>query len=199
MKETLGNLQESLDHLRLTVKYLVFDLEAAISFVIGVIGCCVYWSMLCDHVDTLGPSEDFDLKQTSLNKWRSAKKTDADKFKELPANILKGVKTGVFHKRMLVPFGLTAAVSAFNYLELSVYGRDLHIGLNCVLGGFFVYRVALLYQVWLDLLYNLYNSGRYEYLPTDVGEASSNVRVEQNPFANIKAGIARSIEELQKE
>tara|TARA_B100000683_G_scaffold231225_1_gene232633 strand:- start:78 stop:350 length:273 start_codon:yes stop_codon:yes gene_type:complete len=28
MKETLGNLQESLDHLRLTVKYLVFDLEA---------------------------------------------------------------------------------------------------------------------------------------------------------------------------
>ena len=27
MKETLGNLQESLDHLRLTVKYLVFDLE----------------------------------------------------------------------------------------------------------------------------------------------------------------------------
>lgn len=28
MKETLTNLQESLDHLRLTVKYLVFDLEA---------------------------------------------------------------------------------------------------------------------------------------------------------------------------
>ena len=28
MKETLGNLQDSLDHLRLTVKYLVFDLEA---------------------------------------------------------------------------------------------------------------------------------------------------------------------------
>ena len=28
MKQTLGNLQESLDHLRLTVKSLVFDLEA---------------------------------------------------------------------------------------------------------------------------------------------------------------------------
>jgi nitric oxide reductase activation protein len=28
MKKTLGELQESLDHLRLTVKYLVFDLEA---------------------------------------------------------------------------------------------------------------------------------------------------------------------------
>ena len=28
MKQTLKGLQESLDHLRLTVKYLVFDLEA---------------------------------------------------------------------------------------------------------------------------------------------------------------------------
>ncbi len=28
MKKTLGELQESLDQLRLTVKYLVFDLEA---------------------------------------------------------------------------------------------------------------------------------------------------------------------------
>lgn len=28
MKKTLGELQDSLDHLRLTVKYLVFDLEA---------------------------------------------------------------------------------------------------------------------------------------------------------------------------
>ena len=28
MKKTLSDLQESLDHLRLTVKYLVFDLEA---------------------------------------------------------------------------------------------------------------------------------------------------------------------------
>ena len=28
MKKTLGELQESLDYLRLTVKYLVFDLEA---------------------------------------------------------------------------------------------------------------------------------------------------------------------------
>lgn len=28
MKKTLRDLQESLDHLRLTVKYLVFDLEA---------------------------------------------------------------------------------------------------------------------------------------------------------------------------
>ena len=28
MKKTLTDLQESLDHLRLTVKYLVFDLEA---------------------------------------------------------------------------------------------------------------------------------------------------------------------------
>ena len=28
MRSTLGELQESLDHLRLSVKYLVFDLEA---------------------------------------------------------------------------------------------------------------------------------------------------------------------------
>jgi len=28
MRNTLGELQESLDHLRLSVKYLVFDLEA---------------------------------------------------------------------------------------------------------------------------------------------------------------------------
>ena len=28
MKKTIGELQESLDHLRLSVKYLVFDLEA---------------------------------------------------------------------------------------------------------------------------------------------------------------------------
>ena len=28
MKKTLTELQDSLDHLRLTVKYLVFDLEA---------------------------------------------------------------------------------------------------------------------------------------------------------------------------
>ncbi|MEN1704662.1 MAG: hypothetical protein AAGJ54_03995 [Planctomycetota bacterium] len=28
MKKTLAELQESLDHLRMTVKYLVFDLEA---------------------------------------------------------------------------------------------------------------------------------------------------------------------------
>ena len=152
--------------------------------------------MLCDYVENLGPGDDFDLKEATLNKWRSSKKTDADKFKELPSNIVKGVKNGVLHKRMLVPFVLTASVSLLNYSHLQLFARDIHVDLNCVLGGFFVYRVAILYQVWQDLLYNLYNSSRYDYMP-DVGDTS--LRVEQNPFTNIKTGIARSLESLKDE
>ena len=175
--------------------FFVFDLEAATSFALGVAGSLAYWSELCEYVASLQPDPDLDMREAMMRRWRkpSLAVARAEAFKKLPVTVAKGVKDGIWHRRMLIPVALVAGASLINAADDMVH-LNVHVSLPSVFGGFFVFRVALLYQAWLDLLGNLYKEGISDFVPDPMDASIS--RLETNPFAAIKQGVAQSLQNI---
>ena len=179
--------------------FLMFDFEASVSFSLGVLGSCAYWVDLCESVERLQPLSEDEMRAVARKRWSeqtNGGKGAGDLISELPKKLRKGLKDGIWHRRMLIPIFLTAGVTLVNAADLHVpgAGSSVHMSLGGVFGGLFVFRVALLYQVWKDLLVNMYVSRTASYVPSNdtIG------RVDTNPFSVIKKGIAESLGELNK-
>ena len=177
--------------------FLVFDLDAAASFSLGVLGSCAYWLDLCESVEALRPLSEEEMRAAARERWSAQSRGGggpAAALSELPEKLRKGLRDGLWHRRMLIPVLLAGGVALVNAADVHVLGSagGVHLSLGGVFGGFFVLRVALLYQVWKDLLVNIYVARTATYVPPidAVG------RVDTNPFSVIKRAVASQLDEL---
>ncbi|PWZ57612.1 hypothetical protein Zm00014a_027525 [Zea mays] len=122
---------------------LVFSLETAVSYALGVGFSCLYLQLLCQHADNLSKQ---DIPQVFLKKKVKKIGITSEDLKNTIEKTLGGGRVALSSPRLVIPaviFGLSALSDHF---KNSFFSFEVLPGMM----GFLAYKAAALVQVYRD-------------------------------------------------